>query len=500
MTEALRETERKYRVPDDTGLPDLRVDGVTAVTDGGRQTLPAVYYDTADGRLAADGVTLRRRTGGDAAGWHLKLPVAPHVRDEIREPLADTPPATLLALTRSRTRDAPLVPVMDLLSERDIRHLRGPDGTLLAEVSLDRVRATRPDGASVTWTEAEVELAAGPPPLLDRIEERLRAAGLTPCPYHSKLQRALEETATPGSGPADRPAGPGALGGTAGAPVLAYLREQVDALVALDPAVRRGLPDSVHRMRVATRRLRSCLRAFRRVLDRRVTDPLGDELRWLAAELGRDRDREVLVDRIGGALAGLPRDQRLGPVAERLRAHDRARRSGNRSRLTAVLDGPRHLALLDALDALLAAPPLGAGAAEPAGAVLRRAVRRDTRRVDARIRAALAAPHGERRDDALHEARKAAKRARYTAEAATPVLGHRMRGHVRRMTAVQDLLGEHQDGVGARRLLRELADQAHEAGEHTFTYGVLHAREEARAERGERELPALWHTVTASTP
>ncbi|KIF03237.1 hypothetical protein PL81_25435, partial [Streptomyces sp. RSD-27] len=90
---------------------------------------------------------------------------------------------------------------------------------------------------------------------------------------------------------------PGPADGTAAAHVLAYLREQRDALVAQDPAVRRDLPDSVHRMRVATRRLRSALATHRKVLDRTATDPLREELRWLAAELGADRDREVLVER-----------------------------------------------------------------------------------------------------------------------------------------------------------------------------------------------------------
>ena len=37
--------------------------------------LEAVYYDTPNLRLLAEGVTLRRRTGGEDAGWHLKLPV-----------------------------------------------------------------------------------------------------------------------------------------------------------------------------------------------------------------------------------------------------------------------------------------------------------------------------------------------------------------------------------------------------------------------------------------
>ena len=86
---------------------------------------------------------------------------------------------------------------------------------------------------------------------------------------------------------------------TAGDHVLAYVRAQRDAIVELDPAVRRDLPDSVHRMRVATRRMRSTFRSYAaRSWTATVTDPIGDELKWLAGELGVDRDQEVLTERL----------------------------------------------------------------------------------------------------------------------------------------------------------------------------------------------------------
>ena len=84
MADTKRETERKYE-SDDSGLPDLtRVPGVATVLDKGVMSLDATYHDTTDERLAASSVTLRRRTGGSDAGWHLKFPVASGVRDEIR--------------------------------------------------------------------------------------------------------------------------------------------------------------------------------------------------------------------------------------------------------------------------------------------------------------------------------------------------------------------------------------------------------------------------------
>ncbi|KIX78176.1 metal-binding protein, partial [Streptomyces sp. MBRL 10] len=277
-----------------------------------------------------------------------------------------------------------------------------------------------------------------------------------------------------------------------GAHVLAYLGAQRDALVAQDPAVRRDLPDAVHQMRVATRRLRSAFKTYRAVLDRAVTDPIGEELRWLAGELGVDRDQEVLLERLRTRLGETDRTLLMGPVRSRLRTWDTARRSRSRRRALAVLDGERYVALLDSLDALLADPPLRKAAARPSQKVLRTAVLRDYARLASRIDGALVLDPGHERDLALHEARKAAKRLRYAAESAEPVLGRPAKRLAKAAKKVQSLLGDHQDSVVARGALRGIAVQAADAGEASFTWGVLLAREEALADRYERELPAVW--------
>ncbi|MFF1745110.1 CYTH and CHAD domain-containing protein [Streptomyces mirabilis] len=524
MADTKREIERKYEGPPaggDAPLPDLTdVPGVSGVIDKGVAELDATYYDTADQRLATASLTLRRRTGGDDAGWHLKLPVSEGVRDEIRAPLSDTVPEDLTALVRSRIREAELVPVVRLLSARDIRHLVDASGTLLAEVSVDRVRAERLSGGagSAEWTEIEVELADdGDPAFLDKVEKKLRKAGIKRSASASKLAKALDDTAprkpenrgkAGKAGKADKvadaskatttaakPEPPVSTPHTAGDHILTYVRDQRDAIVELDPAVRRDVPDSVHRMRVATRRLRSTFRSYGKILDRTVTDPIGVELKWLAAELGVDRDQEVLTEHLTAALDDLPSDLVTGPVQARLDTWSEARRSGSRQRLIAVLDGKRYLDLLTTLDTLVAGPPLQEAASKKPEKVIAKAVRKDFKKVADLVGEALELPPGSERDLAMHDARKKAKRTRYAAEAATPALGEPAADLVKSMKSLQTLLGDHQDSVMVREALRELATEAHEAGENAFTYGVLYGRAEQHAAAVEAALPGEWEAI-----
>ncbi|MFI9353684.1 CYTH and CHAD domain-containing protein [Streptomyces lydicus] len=536
MADTVREIERKYEADNTTQLPDLAgVGRVAAVVEQGVEDLDALYYDTPDQRLTSAGITLRRRTGGRDAGWHLKLPAGPGEREEIRAPLSDVPPPELTSLVRARVLDGGLVPVVRLRTRRTVRELRDAAGAPLAEVAVDEVwawpagEAEKPGAAGVAgrtearWREIEVELTGGgerDPGLLDDAERALAAVGVRPASAPSKLARALEETGLRPARPGDRTAAvdrrkdgeatrrknfgkkasrkkdSGKKGsgrkGTAGDLVLAYVREQLRVIVELDPAVRRDVPDSVHRMRVATRRLRSAFRSYTKVLDREVTAPVGGELKWLAAELGVERDREVLTDRLVTAVAEAPRTLRLGPVDARLRIWSERHRAASRERVLAALDGDRYLALLKTLHALLEDPPLRPGAGRPAPEIAARAVLKDYRRLARRVRTALDAPAGQDRDVALHRARKAAKRTRYAAEAARPALGRPAKKFAKRVKRVQQLLGDHQDSVVARGALRELATQAQQAGEGGFTFGLLYGREEARAADRERELPRVW--------
>lgn len=202
-----------------------------------------------------------------------------------------------------------------------------------------------------------------------------------------------------------------------------------------------------------------------------------------------DRDQEVLTEHLTATLDELPSDLVSGPVQARVSAWSGARRSGSRQRLIAVLDGKRYLDLLTALDTLVAGPPLLEAAAKKPEKVISKAVRKDFKKVAGLVGEALELPPGSERDLTMHDARKKAKRTRYAAEAATPALGKPAADLVKSMKSLQTLLGDHQDSVMVRGALRELATEAHEAGENAFTYGVLYGRQEQRAAAVEAALP-----------
>lgn len=231
------------------------------------------------------------------------------------------------------------------------------------EIAHDHVRATlldHGDGAETAWTEVETELIDGDTALLDAVEKRLRAAGLRRSKSPSKLARALGKRLADAPGPPQPPSSTD----TAGDVALAYVHEQVAAIIGWDPEVRRDEPDSVHQMRVSTRRLRSAFKSFRRELDREATDPVGDELKWLAGVLGLERDREVLADRLRDREAELPEELVTEVLTARI-GGDAPVHEGARKELLRELGGRRYFRLLDTLESLLADPPLLDAAAAP---------------------------------------------------------------------------------------------------------------------------------------
>jgi len=482
------ETERKYEAAADTKLPAWSaIPGVTEVHGPRTEQLSAVYFDTADQRLARHGATLRRRTGGGDAGWHLKVPAGADSRTELRLPLdqrpegvTNAPPDELADLTLGMTRGAVLRPIAQLKTSRRMWELAGEDGSTVAEVTDDRVTGTRLDGSSTVdeWRELEVELTgAGTVGVLAAAEKVLRKAGIRRAGHSSKLARVIPPPAVPV---------PDAEG-TAGEAVLAYVRGRFDAMVTQDLLVRRDAPDAVHQLRVAARRLRAALRVYRRLLP--GTERVRTDLRWLGQRLAGARDLEVQEEHLTAAVGALPSELVVGPVPARLTRHFSPAAAAARETVMATLADDRYRRLLDELARMPADPGLAPRAARPAAKELPKHLRRAYRKTKRRLS-----------DDTLHRARKAAKRYRYSLEAAEPAVGKAAKKARKRAKDLTKVLGEHQDGTVAQPVLRGLGMQAHMAGENGFTYGLLLEQERARCARVEEVYPAYWRRLTKTRP
>jgi CHAD domain-containing protein len=473
------ETELKYEVGAE--LPSLRdLPGVADVDGPRHERLDAVYFDTADLRLARHGATLRRRTGGGDAGWHLKVPAGGDSRTELRLPLdfgpagtTNAPPDELADLTFGMARGAAIRPVAQVKTARQVWRLVGRKGRQLAEVADDQVSARRldPDAGESTvdeWRELEVELSD--PNTVKEFDRALRKAGLRRARHSSKLARVLPVSSPPVSGD------------TAGDAVLAYVRAQFEEIVTQDLRVRRDAPDAVHQMRVATRRLRSALRVYQRLLP--GTERLRADLQWLGRRLSPARDAEVQQAHFRDSVAALPAELVVGPVSARLTRHFGPVAAGARRTVLETLGDKRYRRLLDALDRLLADAPVAGRASRPAAAELPKHVRRAYRKTRRRVSG-----------DSPHRARKAAKRYRYALEVASPAVGKKARRARKAARDLTKVLGEHQDGVMAQPLLRELGMRAHLAGENGFTFGLLLDQERARCAEVERVYPEYWKRV-----
>jgi CHAD domain-containing protein len=490
------ETELKFDVPRPELSPPLRdVPGVETVDAPEEHRLEAQYFDTPDLALAAHRITLRRRTGGDDAGWHLKLPLEADSRREIREPLGtgDAPPEPLIRRISVHLRGRDLIPVARLTTSRVVHRLRGPGNTILAEVSDDHVHAQPllPGQTGHDWREWEVELVHGSRELLDAVQARFATAGVQRASYASKLGRALGGLyPEPASGP------PPHRDRTIGGLLRAYVDANVGALLLQDPQVRDHAPDAVHQMRVATRRLRSALATHRRVLEQEPAAALRAELKWLAGVLGEVRDTEVMRERLRDLLAAEPAELVMGPVSRRLEEDLSVDYRAGYNTLLETMNHKRYFQLLDDLEVFRDDPALTDQAARKPKTV-GAAIGKDGKRLRRAVNAAASRRGTAASDEALHEARKAAKRLRYAAEAAAVIDRKQARLLEKAAHSIQKVLGRHQDSVVARDLLRRLAAAAFLQGENAFTYGRLHALEQNQADQTEDEFHQAWATFPA---
>ncbi|MGY1669190.1 CYTH and CHAD domain-containing protein [Geodermatophilus sp. SYSU D00710] len=481
-------------------------DGVTA-----EHRLEAVYFDTADLQLTAVGLTLCRRTGGEDAGWHLEVPAGSARRTDIRLPPGRVPPGRtpravpeqLQSMVWAHTLGRPLQPVARTTTERTVRRLSDPSGQVLLEVTDDRVTAQRlltldgdgeAAGAPERWRDIVVQPGDGATERVGALDAQLRQRGLS-ATTASTPARVLDGAAPERRTRRKTNAGGGLTArSNAGDVVLAHLRQQVAQVRAQDLPVRLDAPDAVHKMRVATRRLRSALTTFKPLFDPAVVRPLRDELKWLAAELGAARDAEVMSDRVRTAVHAESTGPSVAAGADATRAELDAAYRAAHDRVLAELDGDRYHRILTSLQELVEQPPLRKPARARASKTLPALVARTFDRVRDLVEAAQGLPAGAEQEELWHDARKAAKQSRYAAESVGPVFGEDAAAFATAMEAVQEALGEHQDSVLTRDRLRDLALHA-PSTEVAFLYGRLHAQEEARGAQSHEHFATAWRAA-----
>jgi CHAD domain-containing protein len=491
--EAVEETERKYAVDPGREVPDLSgLPGVESLADE-HVELTAQYFDTRDLRLLRAGITLRRREGGDDAGWHLKLPSGLDTRTELRFPLgddSDTPPAELLGLLRGVRRDRPVELAALLTTSRRRIRATGGDGTVLAEIVADDVVAVRgADDVQMQWREIEVELGgngtgpAGGTELLDAVDERLAAEGIERSPSPSKLHRVLGDLLPPEP----------AISGAAGY-LRDYLATELRELELTDIAVRRAAPDSIHSMRKAARRARSALQTY--AGDLALDEAVVEELRWLGRRLSPSRDLEVQWERLLDRVAEIPVESHREPAKARIDEYFSRQSEIAATEAAAALDSARYLQMLLTLDSLVA----GLAAAPSTTGTARKVKDRDltgsledlARKVSKRVRAVGRATTADERDALMHRARKGAKRMRYAIEVIHPVHPKRAGRALDHFDAFQDLLGEFQDSVVAREHLLDIVSEQGHSAESSFGLGIAYQREVLLGEAQAIHLDAAW--------
>lgn len=492
----MRERELKLALPGRFAVPELSLDGTSmeqqALPD---LTLRATYYDTSDLRLARHGVSLRFRTG-EAGGstWTVKLPSGAATdgstleRNEVHfAGPAKEPPAEARSLVTAHARTEPLVAVATLRTRRRRIHLVA-DGEAVAEVAIDEVSVVEGRRVVSRFRELEVEDLRGDLPL-DALADQLREAGATGAEPISKVVRALGSRAT--APPDVRPI-PLDAEATLGDAVRAAIADAMLRLLRNDPLARLGEAEGVHQVRVAFRRLRSDLRTLGDAIDPAWRARIEPRLRDTGAALAAARDLDVLIEHLREDASGAR--STLAPLFTALAR----RRDTARGEVARALDAPEYPELLEELVAALETPPLGPASGEPASTALPELAIRALRRLDRR------ALDLDRRspDDAYHRARIATKRARYATELASRTLaGKRAAGAerlARRLSELQDVLGEMQDAAVAEATIRDTLTIRTRGVQYAFEAGRLVERQRARAGAARASFLESWPDLRRS--
>ncbi len=264
-----------------------------------------------------------------------------------------------------------------------------------------------------------------------------------------------------------------------------------------EPGSRLGIdPESVHDMRVASRRARMALEVFPEAVPEESRARFAEELRFVGRALGRVRDLDVALERVAAMESEAGEEEQAA-----LRVFDqglRIRRERRRVALIEALDSERYAGLLALMREWIDAGPPAPSTVQAGGIPAFYAAPRIVGEAGRTMEAAYEVAERTLEPEAVHALRLAAKRARYACEFFAPVLGPQASARAKRISKLQDVLGFHQDAVMLLARLRKYA-RTIPRRDHTLTLGAGSAlgvlERMTRVKRG--ELRRAWAETAA---
>jgi len=453
-----------------------------------------VYYDTADLALRRRRLSVHVNRAAQPSGAESGLAEPPldGARDGTLDISQVDDPALRSALAELPP-DSALQAVFDSTIERTTRLLRpSDDSRIRLELEVGRLRGL---AGELPIARLDVGLESGSPHrLFDFVRELQRSV---PLRLATQTDGERGYALVAGAEPRALRAAPIDIDPemTVDGTLERVIRACLDHLIGNEPAVLDArLPEGVHQMRVAMRRLRSGLSLFRKVLPEAQDRWIRDETRWLAGVLGAARDWDVfLTETLPPAIAALPGQ----PGFEQLRRLADVERAEAYDRMLAALRSERYALLLVELRAWLEASGWreqrvsehSADLFVPIGAVAGRLI-------EARRRKTLkrGSDLGELSPAARHEARKDVKKLRYAFEFFHNLYsGKKVKRFSRDLSKLQEGLGRLNDAETARRLLARLAERdGGRAADAVLAAGLVTGWYAALAERSVGKLGKAW--------